>query len=92
PDPADRRARLLYLTPKARPFLDEIWRLSALTRAETFAAISRQEREAFMGILQRMQANLCAFDPHAAGDSPLAPPIAANAAAATGRHRRTPTR
>ncbi|MEO8847189.1 MAG: MarR family transcriptional regulator [Casimicrobiaceae bacterium] len=93
PDPADRRARLLYLTPKARPFLDEIWRLSALTRAETFAGISRQEREAFMGILQRMQANLCTFDSHAAGDGgALAPPIAANAAAASGRQRRTPTR
>ena len=61
PDPSDRRARLLYLTAKAKPFLDEIWRLSALTRAETFAGVSRQEREVFMDILTRIHANACAY-------------------------------
>ncbi len=48
PDPADRRARRLYLTRKAKPLLDQIWRVSELTRAETLAGISRQDREVFM--------------------------------------------
>jgi DNA-binding MarR family transcriptional regulator len=62
PDPEDRRARCLYLTRRAKPLLDEIWRLSELTRAETFAGISRQEREAFMLLLERMHGNVCALE------------------------------
>src|ERR1700716_58255 len=62
PDPADRRARCLYLTRKAKPLLDKIWRLSELSRAETFAGINRQEREAFMDLLERMQSNVCSLD------------------------------
>lgn len=61
-DPADRRARRLYLTKKAWALLDEIWRLADVTRAETFAGISRQDREAFMGILERLHRNVCALD------------------------------
>jgi DNA-binding MarR family transcriptional regulator len=63
PDPADRRARLLYLTPKAKPVLAEIWRLSALTRAETFAGVGVAARDAFVGVLEKMHASLCALDP-----------------------------
>ncbi len=63
-DPADRRARCLYLTRKARPLLDEIWHLAELTRAEVFAGISRQEREAFIGMLERMHNNVCALESH----------------------------
>ena len=62
PDPVDRRARCLYLTRKAKPLLDKIWRLSELSRAEPFAGISRQEREAFMDLLERMHSNVCALD------------------------------
>jgi MarR family transcriptional regulator for hemolysin len=58
PDPADRRARSLYLTPKSKPTLDEIWRLAALTRAETFAGISQEERNGFLDVLARLEANL----------------------------------
>jgi MarR family transcriptional regulator for hemolysin len=61
-DPVDRRARCLYLTRKARPLLDEIWHLAELTRAEVFAGISRQEREAFIGMLERMHTNVCALE------------------------------
>ncbi|VTU29583.1 Salmolysin [Variovorax sp. SRS16] len=61
-DPADRRARRLYLTDKARPLLEEIWRLVELTRAEMFAGISKQEREAFMSVLERVHANASALD------------------------------
>src|SRR5450755_1288571 len=70
PDPADRRARRLYLTPRARPLLDEIWRLSELTRAETFAGINRRDREAFMGMLERMHDNVCALESRSADVPP----------------------
>ncbi len=62
PDPADRRARRLYLTRKANPLLDKIWRWAGLTRAETFAGFSQQERGAFIGLLERMHSNVCALD------------------------------
>jgi MarR family transcriptional regulator for hemolysin len=62
PDPADRRSRCLYLTRKAKPLLDKIWRWAELTRAETFAGITRQECEAFMGLLKRMHINVCALE------------------------------
>jgi MarR family transcriptional regulator, transcriptional regulator for hemolysin len=62
PDPSDRRARRLYLTRKAKPLLDEIWRLSELTREETFAGISRHDREAFIEMLERMHHNVCALE------------------------------
>ena len=58
PDPDDRRARRLHLTAKAKPMLEEIWRLADLTRAETFAGIPRAEREAFIGVLERLDTNL----------------------------------
>jgi MarR family transcriptional regulator for hemolysin len=73
PDPADRRARCLYLTRKAKPLLDKIWRLSELGRAETFAGISRQERDAFMRLLERLHSNVCALD----GQPVEAPHVAA---------------
>jgi MarR family transcriptional regulator for hemolysin len=62
PDPDDRRARRLHLTAKAKPLLEEIWRLADLTRAETFAGIPRAEREAFIGVLERIDNNLVALD------------------------------
>ena len=58
PDPADRRARCLYLTPKAKPLLDEIWRLGDLTRSEVFEGIRKPELHAFMDMLERMDDNL----------------------------------
>jgi MarR family transcriptional regulator for hemolysin len=58
PDPADRRARCLYLTVKARPILSEIWRLSDEIRAELFAGVSKAEREQFMTVLERLYDNI----------------------------------
>ena len=58
PDPADRRARCLYLTAKAKPILSEIWRLSDEIRAEIFAGVSQAEREQFMTVLQRLYDNI----------------------------------
>ena len=70
PDPADRRARCLYLTPKAKPFLDQIWRLSEATRAEVFAGIGRNERDVFMTVLERIRDNLSALESKPPGDEP----------------------
>ena len=61
PDPADRRARRLYLTRKARPMLDRIWRLADLTRAEVFAGVGRAQSEAFLDVLERLYSNVCAL-------------------------------
>jgi MarR family transcriptional regulator, transcriptional regulator for hemolysin len=58
PDPADRRARCLYLTAKAKPILSEIWRLSDEIRAEIFAGVSKAEREQFMTVLERLYDNI----------------------------------
>ncbi|MHB8744478.1 MAG: MarR family winged helix-turn-helix transcriptional regulator [Sulfuricaulis sp.] len=57
-DPVDRRARRLYLTPKSKPALNEIWRLSALTRSETFSGIGQSERDVFLDVLERLHSNL----------------------------------
>jgi DNA-binding MarR family transcriptional regulator len=65
-DPDDRRARRLHLTAKARPLLEEIWRLAALTRAEAFAGIPRANRDAFMDVLERLDASLSALEKQAA--------------------------
>jgi DNA-binding MarR family transcriptional regulator len=58
PDPADRRARCLYLTPKARPLVAEIMRLGTLTRSEVFSGIRKTELDSFMDVLERMDDNL----------------------------------
>jgi MarR family transcriptional regulator, transcriptional regulator for hemolysin len=58
PDPADRRARCLYLTAKAKPILTEIWRVSEETRAEVFAGVGKGERELFMDVLECIYDNI----------------------------------
>jgi DNA-binding MarR family transcriptional regulator len=94
PDPEDRRARRLHLTARAKPLLEEIWRLAALTRAETFAGISRAEREAFIGVLERLDDNLLALDavPAAAARPASRSGVAPATATANGkpRARRSP--
>ena len=62
PDPDDRRARRLYLTRKAAPILDEIERISEVTRNEFFAGVSKADREAFLKVLEHVHGNACALD------------------------------
>ncbi|HEV2300238.1 MAG TPA: MarR family transcriptional regulator [Stellaceae bacterium] len=52
PDPADRRARRLVLTAKARPILARIRELSAEVRTEAFASLSEADGQALVGLLQ----------------------------------------
>src|ERR1700761_1170542 len=63
PDPPDRRARCLYLTPKAKPVLDQIWQLSDEIRAEMFTGIAKTDRDVFMGVLERMYDKISKMDP-----------------------------
>jgi MarR family transcriptional regulator for hemolysin len=62
PDPADRRARCLYLTAKAKPILGEIWRLSDETREELFAGVGKADREVFMSVLEHIHDNLSTLE------------------------------
>jgi DNA-binding MarR family transcriptional regulator len=61
-DPADRRARRLYLTTKARPLLAEIWRIADFIRAEVLAEIDQTEIETFLDVLQRIHHKLIALE------------------------------
>ncbi len=61
-DPADRRARKLYLTSKAKPLLEEIWRLAALVRGEMFGDVPKADREVFARVLEKARDNLCALE------------------------------
>jgi DNA-binding MarR family transcriptional regulator len=85
PDPADRRARCLYLTARAKPVLQRIWRLAEETRAEVFEGVSQKDRDHFIGVLERLHANVCALGVPA--DAPAAVPAAA--VPARGRARAT---
>jgi DNA-binding MarR family transcriptional regulator len=73
-DPLDRRARQLYVTPKGKPLVDEIWRLVELTRREAFAGLSETEVAALHAALQAVRQNFLGLEPAgaaqcAAGDS-----------------------
>jgi len=82
PDPADRRARRLYLTPAAAPLLRRMWRIADSARAEALAGLSETDREQLMRLLGRIHSNLSALVPDAgeiqsppgrAGKAPAAP-------------------
>lgn len=57
-DPKDRRARLIYLTAKARPILAEMQILGGETRDLMLAGLTESERETLYRQLTRMRANL----------------------------------
>jgi MarR family transcriptional regulator, transcriptional regulator for hemolysin len=73
PDPADRRARRLYLTRKAAVVLDEIDRISEITRNEIFAGVSKADREAFQKVLEHVHQNACALEAAAPAAATHAP-------------------
>ncbi len=58
PDPADRRARRLVLTDKARPILARILDLSSDVRREAFADLSEEEGRHLVDLLRRVHGNL----------------------------------
>ena len=86
PDPADRRARRLFLTAKARPILGRIWNVANETRNEALARLSPGEAETLIGLLDRVHATLSERVPFGAArpavlGAPRAPAAAAIAQA-----------
>ena len=49
-DPADRRARRLYLKAKGKPLVDEIWHLVALTCREAIVAVVNPQLDCLLMI------------------------------------------
>jgi MarR family transcriptional regulator for hemolysin len=58
PDPADRRARRLFLTAKARPILGRILNVANETRDEAVALLSPGEADSLIDLLLRVHATL----------------------------------
>jgi MarR family transcriptional regulator, transcriptional regulator for hemolysin len=79
PDPADRRARLLFLTDKARPILGRIRAVANETRDEALALLSATEKAQLIALLTRVHATLSERVP---ADAPADAPGAGNGAAA----------
>lgn len=57
-DPGDRRAHRLYLTPRARPKLEQCRVLGDAVRSEAFSGLSDAEREGLIELLLRVRGNL----------------------------------
>jgi MarR family transcriptional regulator for hemolysin len=73
-DPTDRRARRLYLLPKGKPLVDDIWQLVDLTRQEAFSGIPTHQVDLMIESLEKIQHNLVALAPLPAS-APTALPI-----------------
>lgn len=73
-DPADRRARRLYMKDAAYPVLDEIWRIADRARAAALAGLDAAERDTLMSLLGRIHHNLTNLVPNAEPGVPCAPP------------------
>lgn len=58
PDPADRRARRLFLTGKARPVLGRISGVANETRDEALARLTPAEQLSLVDLLERVHATL----------------------------------
>ncbi len=70
PDPKDRRAWRLFLTPEAQPVLDKLRTISTVNRKEVLQGIPNEEAEALIDTLLKIKGNLTALDV----TEPVAPP------------------
>ncbi len=71
PDPADRRARRLFLTDKARPVLDRIWDVATKTQNEAFVHLSPDDANRLINLLHKVHGTLA--DRPASGAAGAAP-------------------
>ncbi|GIK99171.1 MAG: hypothetical protein BroJett029_33800 [Alphaproteobacteria bacterium] len=62
PDPADRRARLVFLTDRAKPLIDRLAEFAVETRKHALAGLTEEEQERFLEMLRRVRANLSRRD------------------------------
>lgn len=58
PHGSDRRVKLLHLTAKAHPLLEELWRIGATTREEAMAGLTADMRERLIETLLTIKKNL----------------------------------
>jgi MarR family transcriptional regulator for hemolysin len=58
PDPNDRRANRLYLTPAALPLLEQLNKLGADMMADVLDGVDRETVERMLGDLQDVRSNL----------------------------------
>jgi MarR family transcriptional regulator, transcriptional regulator for hemolysin len=63
PDPADRRAKLVWLTEKSRSMMDVVREIAFEVYEEAFAGFSESERAALVEGLKRISANLSEKNP-----------------------------
>jgi DNA-binding MarR family transcriptional regulator len=91
-DPADRRARRLYLKAKAKPLVDDIWQLVELTRREAFAGMPKKQTDLLISMLQKVQSNFFSLQPLPGPVTPMAGAADSgdNAAVRARRHRTIP--
>jgi DNA-binding MarR family transcriptional regulator len=85
-DPADRRARRLYLKARGKPLVNAIWHLVDLTRREAFAGIPRKQVDLLIALLEKIRGNFAALEP-LSPESAAAPPQNARAGGNTGALR-----
>jgi len=57
-DPADRRARRLFLTEKSRPVLGRIWDVASATQDQVLAGLAPDEADQLIDLLRRVQTTL----------------------------------
>lgn len=58
-DPDDRRAKRVFLNPKAGPMIEMLSILGQGVRAQAMTGISPQDEEIFMQVLLQIRTNLC---------------------------------
>jgi MarR family transcriptional regulator, transcriptional regulator for hemolysin len=62
-DTLDRRARRLALTAKARPLLDQILEMAAITRTEVLDGLEGKQRDLLVALLEKCHTNLQGLKP-----------------------------
>jgi MarR family transcriptional regulator for hemolysin len=62
-DPNDRRARRLYLKPKAKHLLEAIDQVSSATRDEALAGFTSQEADLLIAALEKVRHNIASLQP-----------------------------
>jgi DNA-binding MarR family transcriptional regulator len=56
--PADRRARLLFLTEEAHPLIEAGRKIGDITRTEALEGLPQADRDALLRVLTTMKSNL----------------------------------
>ncbi|NQV70529.1 MAG: MarR family transcriptional regulator [Pseudohongiella sp.] len=57
-DPNDRRAKRVYLTPKAKPMIEKLGKLGQKIRIQALSGIDAKDEKMFLDVLLRIRENL----------------------------------